>query len=418
MRSAILTLFCVWAVIKPTILVGQNNFHIGFVQNNNSRLNHIDAYYNDMLHSLEVKAIGVVELSDDDRDFKFLAENATVQIKTRNWFTYREVRVRGLRDGQLERTFYANGREMDWNEYGQSWLAAELPEIARKTGLGAAGRVQRLIAQRGVDAAINEIEFQENNYARQIFCESIMAHENLTSAQLQRTVIVTAKEISSSSRLGDLLTDATTKFPQDSTFTLTLMRAVREISSSSRQSETAITIARRRGLDRESAIEMARTIEDVSSSSAQKNALETLAELAPPHEEAFLAYLHAVRTVSSSSAQSEALLALTQRTLTRDAWIQLFKVTESVSSSSAQARVLSRSAEVCPNDDMIWFTFLETVGTVSSSSAQETALSAMLRRQGLSKSVLKRTLQCVDNSVSSSSVQRYIEGLVRDRLME
>ncbi|HNB55430.1 MAG TPA: hypothetical protein PKV06_00545, partial [bacterium] len=141
MRSAILTLFCVWAVIKPTILVGQNNFHIGFVQNNNSRLNHIDAYYNDMLHSLEVKAIGVVELSDDDRDFKFLAENATVQIKTRNWFTYREVRVRGLRDGQLERTFYANGREMDWNEYGQSWLAAELPEIARKTGLGAPSRV-------------------------------------------------------------------------------------------------------------------------------------------------------------------------------------------------------------------------------------------------------------------------------------
>ncbi len=368
----------------------------------------ISFYQNTFLYSLEVKAWGEIELTEDDRSIKSMPENAYLIIKERNWFTYREIEIRHS-PGGLEKLYFVQGRPHDWDDDTQRWLAERLPDIARQTGLGARYRIERIISQRGTAAAIKEISYARSNRAIRIYANVIASQKDLGSEVTQRLISAVAEEMSSSSSLSETLIMIAGKAPQDSSITESLMKAVENISSSSKQSATLITIAERRGLESNSALAMVRTIESISSSSAQSEALSALLRYAPSTDDVWLEYLDAVQAISSSSKQGKMLENLIEKKPGGyRVWRKMLKVIEGVSSSSAQGDVLEAFAAACPTDEDIMMDFIRTVGYISSSSQQGRVLMALLEKNGLSSRVLEAVIEFANAEISSSSVAKRV----------
>jgi hypothetical protein len=383
--------------------VGKHNHHFFIGIDNNSYENgKIEVYWNNLIHSVAVKAFGDIELTDDETDIKSISKDGFVRIKERNWLTYRSLEITCDNNGKVRKRFTLQGRNVEFDSDAQLWLAGILPDLARRSGIGAKYRIQKIADRQGMHAAVNEISLAESDYAIQIYLETILNHDSLNSEMLNKAVVKASREMSSSSRLREILVSAAKKFPEDSVLTSSLMRAARNISSSSGHSEALIAIANIRRLDNLSAVAMARSIEEISSSSAQGHALEMLADRSPNSDEALFAYLQAVETVSSSSEQGHALMALLRKkNLSKQVFLKILGTTESISSSSMQGEVLASFSYVCPSDDEILTAYLKTAGGVSSSSEQEHAVTAMLNKENLSVSILMKTLDFSRDEMSS-----------------
>lgn len=395
----------------------KSHFLIGF-ENTSTDDGEVDYYANTLLRTLEITARGEVELTDNDLDIKRISPNGYVLIKERNWMTYRSVRFTATPDGKIERVYTVQGREYEFDEEAISWFSTIMMDAVRETGLGAKFRIKRILEQKGVRAAIREIEYVGNNAAKQMYFETILSQPNLTSEELQLAVETIAREISSSSRLGNLLIATAKNFTEDAALTESLIRAVREISSSSKQSAVLIEIAETRKLNNSAAMAMAEAIQSVSSSSAQGTALKALAKKCAPDYEVVRSYVDAVRSVSSSSVQGVALKAILKKNdLDDDAFIAILECTEQISSSSVQGDVLEDAAAVCPANDKVLSAYLNTVSYISSSSVQGSAVMAMLDKPGLSHSILTKTLSLADE-ISSRSVRDEIVKRATERMSE
>jgi hypothetical protein len=379
----------------------------------------IDVYWNNLVRSMEVKASGDIELNDEETDVKNISKNGFLFIEERNWMTYRTLEISVQANGALQRKFSLQGHESEFDAEAQTWLSRILPDLARRSGIGAKFRIQRIIEKQGVTAAINEMSLVESNRAVQIYFMEILNQPNMSSESLQKALRKVSKEMSSSSRLSETLILAAKKFSDDSLFTTALMKAAGKISSSSTQSETLVQLASMRKLDRPSAIAMAGSIEEISSSSSKEYALEAMAEHSPNDDDVWSAYLRAVESVSSSSEQGRALEALLKRAdISRNVLFRFLKITEQIASSSVQSNVLTRFVKVCPNDDALLSTYLETVGRISSSSGQEYAVLAMLNKENLSVNLLTKTLNFANSEMSSRSARQAVVEKVSRLLSE
>ena len=397
---------------------GQKHKHflIGFA-NGSSDDGSVDYYSNTLLRSLEIKAQGDIELTANDLDIKNISGDGYVMISERDWLTYRSVRFTAGPGGKVEKRYTIQGREYEFDADAQAWFYQIMQEVVRETGLGAKYRIQRILEQKGLHAAIREITYVGNNSAKQVYFQAILKHPDLSSEMLQKAVETIAEEISSSSRLGDLLISTARNFPEDSVLTESLIRATRDISSSSKQSEVLMEISRLRRLDKSSSFAMAESIRHISSSSAQGSALEALAERCSVDDEVIREYLETVKSVSSSSEQGAVLKALIEKKgLSDDAFVGILRTIEHIPSSSVQGDVLEDVAEVCPDNDRVLSAYLKAVSFVSSSSVQGRAVMAMLKKENISSNILTRTMNFAREEISSRSVQDEIVELVMKRL--
>lgn len=386
-------------------------------QNSSSEDGSIDYYSNTLLRSLEVRASGVIELTENDQNIKSLSPDGFVMIKERDWLTFRAVRLTAGANGKIEITYTIQGQNYEFDADAQGWLSGILQVVVQETGLGAQARIKRILEQKGIQAAIREITWVNSNFAKKTYFEAVLNYPDLRSQDLENAVVTVANEISSSSRLGDLLISTANKFPEEPVLTESLIRATREISSSSKQSEVLIQIARIRRLNDAAAVTMAESIEHISSSSAQGSALEVLAERSSDNEEVINAYVDAVKSVSSSSVQGAALKALLRKKSMNDAsFVRILKSLGHISSSSVQGDVLEEVAAVCPGTDRVLSAYLNAVSYVSSSSQQGYAVMAMLRKQNVSTTILTKTLSFANEEISSRSVRDEIVDKVTERL--
>lgn len=415
--------------LRPAYLNGAQTLTIGLTEQDNPfiLLGQIDSeeadstihfYENNLLFSVEVRAKGDVELTDDDRAFKSIPHGGMVIIRDRNWFTYRELEVRPGASGP-EVSFFVQGHPHEFDEEASYWLASRLPEIARKSGLGARQRIERIIREDGVASAIREIGEARSDRAIQTYANIIASYPDTDPLLLERLIRTVAEEISSSRRLSAILVRLADKHPGDSLVTRSLIIAVENISSSSKQGETLEAIAQHRRLDENSAVAMSRIIEGISSSSVQAEALLMMLKHAVVTKEVGLSYLAVVQGVSSSSKQGSALIGLMQSKPTSLAvWMKILEITQGISSSSVQAEVLASFADGCPNEEDLLMTYISTVRFISSSAAQGEALKALLRKEGLAQHVVEETIRFADAEISSSSISRSVSDEAKNLLMQ
>ena len=103
------------------------------------------------MRRLEVNSRGTVEFNDDDRDVKSLSPGGYFRVEENYLLLFDGQRYEVTADGsgRLTRTYFDHGRVEPLDSQGQAWLMGIMPEVIRKSGLGAVPRLQRILRQGG-----------------------------------------------------------------------------------------------------------------------------------------------------------------------------------------------------------------------------------------------------------------------------
>src|SRR5258706_15156964 len=162
---------------------------------------HMQFQWTEGSRRLEVSARGTVEFADDDRDVKSLSPNGYFRIEENYLllFSGRRYEVTADGTGRLMRTYFEHDRTKPLDSQGQAWLMGIMPEVIRKTGLGAVPRLQRILKQGGPSAVLSEISRIRYDGAKRIYLEEFITHgrpspDDLRSAMLQARKIGSDEE--------------------------------------------------------------------------------------------------------------------------------------------------------------------------------------------------------------------------------
>ena len=155
---------------------------------------------------VEVNSRGAVEFSDDDRDVKSLSPGGYFRVEENYLLLFggRRYDVTADGSGRLTRTYFDHDRAKPLDGQGQAWLMGIMPDVIRKSGLGAVPRLQRILRQGGPSAALSEISRIRDDERKRIYLQELIARGNLDADQLS-SAMLQARKIGSDGEKGGLL---------------------------------------------------------------------------------------------------------------------------------------------------------------------------------------------------------------------
>jgi len=349
------------------------DIHFGLVETSDPH----HYYRSSGLTSFEVRFEGDVELSTDRESVAALPAGSSLEIRRRNLFTTRMVRVTPDANGRPTVRYWVGDRAGSAAD-AKDFLARNLPEVARVTTVGARAEARRLAAL-GPNRLLDAISPLESTDAQEIYFEEFLKIRPADAATGKRAIEIAAREISSSSGLKRILLDLARNLPPDPTLTEALARACVEISSSSQSAAALSGIAQTRGVPASAAREYAHAIREISSSSEKAGAIERVAASAPDSASIEL-LAEAAESIASSSEMRRALSSLMGRPgLSPEAVARILTAGAKISSSSEKSLLLCASAPRAAGAPEGRRAYLETARTIESSSETRRALEALLR---------------------------------------
>jgi beta-lactamase regulating signal transducer with metallopeptidase domain len=159
---------------------------------------------------LEINYTGEIEFADDDADVTRLSPGGSMRIKDGGWFGSHTVEFKADASGNITRRYWSGMSEKPFEPEGRQWLAAALPKFIRQTGIGARGRVARILKARGTAGVLAEIALIDGSYAKRIyFTELLRTPIDATAAG--QVLAQAGREIDSDYELATLLIDAAGK---------------------------------------------------------------------------------------------------------------------------------------------------------------------------------------------------------------
>src|SRR5258708_16401027 len=177
---------------------------------------HMQFQWTEGSRRLEVSGRGTVEFTDDDRDVKSLSPDGYFRIEENYLllFSGRRYEVTADGTGRLTRTYFDHDRAKPLDSQGQAWLMGIMPEVIRKTGLGAVPRLQRILKQGGPSAVLSEISRIRDDEPKRIYLQELINRGNLNPDQLS-SAMLQARKIGSDEEKAGLLEAVAPYFLKD-----------------------------------------------------------------------------------------------------------------------------------------------------------------------------------------------------------
>ena len=156
----------------------------------------------------DVRGQGDLLFTDELTDVRALANGGYLLVREWTGWLPRSVEIRAS-GGVLTHKYYVAGFEKSWSAEAEQWLAVRLPRLVRRSGLGAPARVRQILAARGVDGVLAEINLLDGDYARHLYVgELLKATGPLDGAATVRLLTMAATLVRSDYYLAELLRDA------------------------------------------------------------------------------------------------------------------------------------------------------------------------------------------------------------------
>jgi hypothetical protein len=153
---------------------------------------------------MEVRASGSLTFADDLSDVKSLTDGGYLTIRHTTDGVARSVEIRSA-GGTITRSYFVGGSARPWDDEARRWLAAELPRVVRRSGLGAEGRTRQIFSAKGVDGVLDEIKLLEGDYVRRVYFGELFQVARLDAAAMTRTLVLAASLIRSDYELAETL---------------------------------------------------------------------------------------------------------------------------------------------------------------------------------------------------------------------
>ena len=153
---------------------------------------------------MEVRASGSIAFTDDLSDVKSLADGGYLTLRHTIDGVVRSIEIRSA-GGTITRRYFVGGSARPWDDEARRWLAAELPKLVRRSGLGAEGRTRQIFSAKGVDGVLDEIKLLEGDWVRRVYFGELFKVARLDSAAMTRALTLAASSIRSDYELAETL---------------------------------------------------------------------------------------------------------------------------------------------------------------------------------------------------------------------
>lgn len=152
--------------------------------------------WSDGLSRMDVTLNGTVTFTDDLTDVATLSDGGRLTIRTWSGIVPHTIEIRS-ENGAITRTYYVAGLSRGWDEQGRQRLAADLPALVRRSGIGAESRVKSILQKQGVPGVLGEIELLGGDYARRLYLVALVDAAHLDAGSIQPVLTVVGQRMTS-----------------------------------------------------------------------------------------------------------------------------------------------------------------------------------------------------------------------------
>lgn len=267
-------------------------------------------------YELEMTAVGDIQYRDDDSDVESIAAGGRLLIKERRGASVRTLEVVGA-DGRLRRSYYVQGQARPFDQDARAWLAQILPGLIRGSGANAAGRVRRILGQRGVGGVLEEIALIESDGVRRLYFDHLLRSGHLDGAALSLVARRMARDITSDGEKANLLIDHARLYTASDAAVADYFGAVGTINSDGERARVLSTLLERETLSPANVVRVLNSAKSISSDGEKANVLVTAARLIGDDQTLLSALYDAARTIASDGERARVMSAVERRRTAR-----------------------------------------------------------------------------------------------------
>jgi len=380
---------------------------IRFVRNDNgvTRYN-----WSNGIRSLRVEIAGEIGYTWDDTDIAFLSQDGYVEIVERNGLRRRRLEIEPQTDGSLTHTYYRSGRRRDFDSEAKEWLAGLLPRIIRETGIGAEGRVKRILEQDGVDGVIDEIQLIESSSINVKYAICLLELGDLNATGLNSFAGNVIETIPSSGDKSRLLIHSAGYFMDHPSTSDAYFHAVSTVSSSGDHTRVLINLIDHYELSSTQFNGLLTSAEKISSSGDKSRVLISAAPSMSDDGNICRSFFRAVNSVSSSGDHMRVLLSLLEESgeIGQETIRDVFLSAKEIASSGDKTRVLTAAASRYVNSETHRTAFFDAADSIPSSGDHMRVLLSLLENDDLDVASISRLLISARGIASSGDKTRVL----------
>jgi len=163
---------------------------------------------------LDLELRGTIAFTDDLTDVQAMSDGAYFKVREWSWLVPHTVEIQSV-NGTITRKYSVGGSARPWDDEARRWLARTLPEIVRRTGIGAEARVKSILEKKGVNGVLDEIGRLGGDYARRLYFVALIDRATPDSSSVQPILAKVGETITSDYERRQVLKRIAERVPLD-----------------------------------------------------------------------------------------------------------------------------------------------------------------------------------------------------------
>jgi len=340
-------------------------------------------------HRVHIEAEGTIAFNAAGDGIESISDDGFFLIEEREGRDLRGVEIMPGREGGIE-YYYFEGR--DWKEFdasAQRWLKELLPDIMRRTGLGADTRVTAILAESGPDGVLREISRIESDYVKRIYFEELVKQGDLDADHVRKMFRQVGREMDSDYEKAELLIKYARYTDQDTATQDAFIEAVGSLDSDYEIRRVLSAMGTKDDLEEGHAEAVLKLAMMMDSDYEKAELLLELADHSRDREVTRDLYMQAVAMIDSDYEKRRVLEALL---MPRDAdpqfVAQVLDLATTLDSDWERAELLIRMSDYVVENNELLAAYVAAAEQIDSDYEKRRVISEVALHDGVSEEVL------------------------------
>ncbi len=152
--------------------------------------------FSDGAWKLDLELRGTIAFTGDLTDVESMSDGGYFKVREWRGLIPHTVEMQNV-NGTITRKYSVGGAARPWDDEARRWLAQKLPEIVRRTGIGADARVKSILDKQGVSGVLDEIGRLGGDYARRLYFVALLDRAKLDASSVQPILAKAGETITS-----------------------------------------------------------------------------------------------------------------------------------------------------------------------------------------------------------------------------
>ena len=345
-------------------------------------------------HKIRVRTRGAINFSADESDIVSISDEGYFDVRERDRGLDREYEVLADEDGELDKTFYKDGRRSEIDEDAKRWIQETILFVFRNSSIGAKERAKRILERDGVDGVLNEIGEIDTDNVKGVYYSALLSSGELNGKQTRDIIASIAHDLDSDYEKAQALSNIDAEALQDDKTLTAYVDAVGTIGSDYEKRRSLATALSRTNLPKDVTLGLLRSAESFDSDYERAELLKSLAEGGLADSDVVDAYAEAIAGIESDYEKRRALEAITdRRDLSEKTILSILKMAQDIGSDYERAELLSEMSRYTRDDDAYAKAYYDAIVDIDSNYEKRRVLSKLLKGKNISEELAVKILE-------------------------